>query len=342
MAARAYPSAAGPAVHNVQRQLAAQLADAVASSAAAPLDMLRSSAEPPRLISAVLLERGGMRAHRLAPELGTETAFVGFLDGTQTSSVVAYVNDIAVVHGTVAAVVRERRHRRMVTWRTPVVRSRLYVPRALLNADVNRVLDALGMPVVDTTAPERDGDSADAEQARSVHPYALADAAVHRVQKDRERAERELAESWCAHRHEPLLIDGGIGASERVAVSTCTVGVVKSHRTLYADGEALQTVLHLRNGDRSSIFRITSPKRTSVASWYLRIRDPRGHDPMWGLIRVEIAEPEPADTPVIGDRADEVSRWILAETVPLALPDHRWDKMVYPIYDCEQFLKSLV
>jgi len=40
-------------------------------------------------------------------------------------------------------------------------------------------------------------------------------------------------------------------------------------------------------------------------------------------------------------RADEVSRWVLAEASPLALPDSRWDKMVYGIRDCEEFLRAV-
>jgi hypothetical protein len=164
---------------------------------------------------------------------------------------------------------------------------------------------------------------------------------VHRVQEDREAAERELAERWCNVEHEPLFIDGGISGSERVAVASCTVGVVKSHRTLYAEGEALQTILALRRGERSSVFRVTSPKRIAVASWYLRMRDRAGHDPMWGLVRVEIAQPARVDIDGVRERADTVSRWILAEASPLAMPDARWDKMVYGIRDCEEFLRAV-
>ena len=140
---------------------------------------------------------------------------------------------------------------------------------------------------------------------------------------------------------EPVFIDGGISGSEKVAVSSCTVGVVKSHRTLYAEGDALATVLSLPHRERSSVFRITSRKRTTVASWYLRLRDPAGRDPMWGLVRVEIAHPAPQDLNRIGVRADDVSRWILAEASPLALPDSRWDKMVYGVRDYEEFLRAI-
>ena len=43
----------------------------------------------------------------------------------------------------------------------------------------------------------------------------------------------------------------------------------------------------------------------------------------------------------VHDRADEISRWILAEKTPLALPDGRWDKMSYGVRDCEEFLRAI-
>jgi hypothetical protein len=62
---------------------------------------------------------------------------------------------------------------------------------------------------------------------------------------------------------------------------------------------------------------------------------------MWSLVRVEIALPRRPDVATLGSRADEVSRWILAESTPLALPDARWDTMVYGIRDCEEFLRAV-
>jgi hypothetical protein len=214
-----------------------------------------------------------------------------------------------------------------------VVRRRLYGSlRSLSDARIT-TLSSLGMDLVDTTA--------EGGEPSSSHPFTLRDDAVHRIQEDREDAERELAERWCNFEHDPLFIDGGISGSEKVAVADCTVGVVKSHRTLYAEGAALQTIFALRRGERSSVFRVTSPKRIPVASWYLRMRDAAGHDPVWGLVRVEIANPLRIDVSGIGAKADMVSRWILAEAAPLAMPDARWDKMVYGIRDCEEFLRAV-
>jgi hypothetical protein len=321
-------------VRTVRRQLAALLPEArPTGEGEGTLEILAtSSIDAPRLISATVLEGSGpLKARRVFG--GPSPAFRAFLDGTQRSLVAAHLHGIPIVVGTAAAVIRDRRNRRMHTWSPPLVETRMYAPRDLVGKRAWESLTAVSRgQLVDTT---------DRENEAGAHPFTLKDAAFHGVQAHRETLERRLAERWCTMEQDKLFIDGGISGSEAVAVSACTVGVVKSHRTLYAEGPALAVVLGLGHAERSSVFRITSPRRTNVASWYLRLRDPSGRDPMWGLVRVEIAHPEPQEMHAIGDRADEVSRWILAEASPLSLPDARWDKMVYGIRDCEEFLRAV-
>lgn len=322
-------------VRTVRRQLASLLPEArPTGEGEGTLELASSWVDAPRLISATVLEGSGpLKARRVfqAPAEG----FRGFLDGTQRSVVAGYLAGGApVLVGRAAAVVRERRNRRMHTWGAPLSEARMYAPRQLVSPTGWEALQRIaGDRLVDISPTEQEIDAQ--------HPIALRDAAFHLVQAHREALERRLAERWCATENDRLFIDGGISGSETVAVSSCTVGVVKSHRTLYAEGTALQTILGLGHRERSSVFRITSTRRTTVASWYLRLRDPAGRDPMWGLVRVEIAHPDPAELHAIGDRADEVSRWILAEASPLALPDARWDKMVYGIRDCEEYLRAV-
>jgi hypothetical protein len=318
-------------VRTVKRQLAARLPEARPTGEGEGTLELASSIDAPRLIGATVLEGSGpLKARRVFG--GATVGFRGFLDGTQRSEVAVHLHGIPIVVGTAAAVVRERRNQRMRTWGLPLVETRMYAPRDLVGARAWETLMAVSNGLaVDTT---------DRDRPAGAHPYTLKDAAFHGVQAHREELERRLAERWCATESDRLFIDGGISGSESVALSSCTVGVVKSHRTLYAEGAALAVVLGLGHNERSSVFRITS-RRTTVASWYLRLRDPAGRDPMWGLIRVEIAHPEPQEMHAMGDRADEVSRWILAEASPLSLPDARWDKMVYGIRDCEEFLRAV-
>lgn len=285
--------------------------------------------EPPRTLGARVLEGTTLRPHRIPGD--PAGAFAAFLDGIQRSRVVVYLpGGIPVVEGTVAAVIRERRNRRMVTW-DKRSHCRLYLPLDLV-PDAGRLEAELGSAIVNTSQPLADDDGG----PPSRHPLALLDRAIHFVQAERERLERRIAERWCGIQHAPLFIDGGISGSSRTASASCVVGVVKSHRRLYAEGDGLAVVFGLARGERTSVFRVESVGRPAVASWYLRLRHPDGHDPMWGLVRVEIA-----DGPDAVERADEVSRWILAEAAPLSLPDARWDKMVYGIRDCEEFLRAV-
>lgn len=298
------------------------------TTASAPLERLARDGDPPHLQDAEVVEGATLRAHAVP---GTPVAaFAAFLDGAQESQVLAWVGAAPIVFGTVAAVVRERVDRRLVTLESPLIERRIYAPLAY--APAAALAEAFpGPALVDTARPDRDG----AIPPR--HPMLLLERARNAVSRDREELEVRLAERWCGTREEPLMIDGGIGGSEITARAPCAVGVVKSHRTMYVDGAALETVLALEAGERSSVIRIAPRDRAGVHSWYLRLRSAAGRDALFALVRVEVAEHE-------GDpaaRADEVSRWVLAEARPLAVPDPRWDRMAYGIRSCEQFLRAI-
>jgi hypothetical protein len=322
--------ARGTTFNDVRRQLAARLQDAAPVTSGVPLELLARTQDAPSLRAADVLDANGMRAYRV-PYPAAPPRFAAFLDGTQWS-LALWAQGIPVIHGTVAAVVRRRDDRRMTTWRQPVVRRALYAPIALLPAEWNEALAALDLDVVDTLARR---------QPESGHPFELQEIAYQSVLAAREAIEKALAEEWIDSTTLDLFIDGGIAAAPRVARARNVVGVVKSHQRLYASAEHLPLLMRLQGGERSSVVRVAESRRAPVASWYLRLRDPAGHDPFWGLVRVEVALESGDDWVALSARADEVSRWILAETLPLSVPDARWDKMVYGIRDCEEFLRAI-
>ena len=93
-------------------------------------------------------------------------------------------------------------------------------------------------------------------------------------------------------------------------------------------------MLELDVGQRTSVFEPQTRNLTPVRSFYLRLRPHDGRDIFWGLVRVEMARSHPVST------ADVIAGWLLAELVPVSLPDARWDRLIYPIRDCEQFLRA--
>jgi hypothetical protein len=316
-------------VHAAQRQLVRLVPNVrTATGGGSPLERLERDMELPHVIDAEGAEDATLRAR---PVPGAPVpAIRAFLDGTQRSEVLGWIGSLPLVYGTSGAVIRERIDRRLVTWRTPSVQHRVYAPLAY--APREELARALGASLEDTTKPAADG------TIPPPHPTLLLERATLAVSRDREKLELALAEQWCSSRPgDPILIDGGIGSSEAVAQSACAVGVVKSHRTLYAEGEALDVVLGLGRGERSSVIRIAPRGRSEVLSWYLRMRATEGRDALWGLVRVEMRVIDPKQ---ITARADEISRWLLAESSPLAAPDPRWDRMAYGIRSAEEFLRA--
>jgi hypothetical protein len=292
----------------------------------------RASNDPPVLQIPELIEEKIFRAIRVIPERNAPhgSGFTGFLDGTEDIRVVNHCDGIPIVWATVSAAVRVRRNKRLIAWtrHEPAIARKYYLPLCYLDDVVPAFRH--DPRVVDTATPDSSG------AIPSRHPAALLDRAIQKVQTDREALERLLAEAWCEEESSPLYVDGSITASAVASGSRLAIGVVKSHRTLYAEGDAFGVVIGLRAGERSSAFVVPSRSRHSVASWYLRLRNPSGRDALFGLVRVEAA---------LGDditaRADEISRWIIAEGSPLSLPDGRWDKMSYGIRDAEEFLRAI-
>ena len=316
--------------HVVQRRLAALIPDANPVPGGATLELgQRFSQEKPRLDPPEPMEGRTLRAHAVTGE--PVAGFDAFLDGTQTSRVLQYVAGIPIVHASVAAVVRVRQDRRMRTWRQPLMSRALYAPLGMLPDRARSALLESGVEVFDTSV-NRD--------IESIHPFALQEAALTAVQRHRSALERELAEEWVRSDEGELYMDGGISESADVARSPRVVGVVKTHQQLYVHGDDLLTLFSLRAGERSSVTRVSPRTRTPVMSWYLRLHDAGGRDPLWGLVRVECADLG-GTARTVAARANDVSRWVLTEALPLALPDGRWDKMVYGIRDCEEFLRAI-
>jgi hypothetical protein len=321
--ANAYANAGA---HAIRRALVASGA-AASPSAGAPLELQRAADTPPHIETATPLEGDRILTRRVDgdPIVG----FGAFLDGVQRSTVVAHHGLVPLVIGSVAAAVRERHARRMRTYEQPIAHSALFAPLAALDPAFAAAVQA-SCDVVDTAADDSGG---------TRHPAEHTARALTAVQRERERAEQALALRWLSAGRGPLLIDGGISGEATIAKHANAVGVVKSHRTLYATDESLALTLALREGERTTAVAVRSPRRTTVASWYLRLREPGTRGPFFGLVRIEVAADDDAS---LTERADLVSRWLLAERTPVSLPDARWDVMVYGIRDCEQYLSAIL
>ena len=336
-----------PSYRALLRKMQSVLGTGIWSNASSGLLLDGSSQnDPPTIALATRLEPDDA-ARRVRTTEGT--AIDAFLDGIQRTSVITHLDGVPVVHAFVAAVIRQRSERRLVTWDTPNISRALYLPLNVIDIALVQALVAQGVRILDSAAG--------AEPVS--HPLAYRRAALDRVALERERLEQELAERWNTASEGWLWVDGGVSGISALRASPLdairTFGVVKSHATLYGDSTMIANTLRLDEAERSAAFLIRHRVRRPVISWYLRLRTDRGGDPLHGLVRVEILSPDgmfdgkpDGDAPVahndiarITELADIISTWIIAERLPISLPDSRWDRLTYGVHDCERYLASL-
>jgi hypothetical protein len=276
----------------------------------------------------------GRTLRAIPVQTAATSGFTDFLDGIQRAEVKLYHNTVPIIYAYGASTVRRRADRQMRTLRTDgadwlIEREALFFPSSFVATSELAGTGAAAEQLVDTTPPG-------SEPLPLFPPLLYARAGQH-VNRWREGLERDLALRWCREfgRGDPfLLVDGSITLAPDVAGCKRAVGLIKSHRTRFFDGAEARTVLDLKVGERTSVFEPRTRNLTPVRSFYVRLRPHDRRDIFWGLIRVEMARTHDPSF------ADVVSSWLLAETAPISLPDARWDRLIYPIRDCEQFLRA--
>jgi hypothetical protein len=326
------------------------------------LEQQRPLTQAPSVAHVEVVEAGNCRSVTGAAERPID----GFLDGVQESRVVAHIDASPVVMGHVQAVLLRRdTRRRLRQWQPPSSAVLLVASRSAVGASAWRTLVArveaeggLGTVADLDTNVDADGEVV-------VHPLAVRLQATSMVSARREALERTLAREWMTTATDDgddrtgeerlLWVDGPVPDLDTVERATteprCSaraarrlVGVVKSHAVLYGDAAFVRAVLALSPCARSPVFRVHHRRRRAIVSWYLRLAHPPASDPLHALVRLECTHTDdaaPAPTSVAA-LADRVSRAVLTERTPIALPDHRWDVMPYGVQACESLLKGRV
>ncbi|HKP29997.1 MAG TPA: hypothetical protein VJU15_11375 [Gemmatimonadales bacterium] len=270
-----------------------------------------------------LVEHSSARAIDVGAAAGCPEP-VAFLDGVQRHQVVAYGRrfPFPLVAGVVAAAVRERVDRRLST-AVHEVRHVLVGRHEALEAATGLWDEKYHRVVLD--------------EEESEHPVAEMDRAVAAIDDARSRLEVAVGEAFRARSNAWLIVDGSLAESRAFARDGRMLGVSKSHATLPFSGPDLETYLRLAPGHRSSVFQPASRRFAPVYAWGLRLWPWEGRDLLCGLVRVEAAPTRESIA-----RADEFSRWILAERAPVSAPDARWDRLLYGIHNVEDFLAAIV
>ncbi|HKE91792.1 MAG TPA: hypothetical protein VKB45_15770 [Gemmatimonadales bacterium] len=278
----------------------------------------------PVAVEVEMVESADLEAHPVAPRAAPPA--VSFLDGVQQWKVIGYdgVQPMALAY--VAAAVRRRGSDRRLATAAWAARTLVIAPAQALVEQRRGALEAAGLEVVPV------------EVDSATQPAQALEALRREVHRARAGLERTLGEqaAQALDREAWLVVDGQLAVSATLAKHPRAVGVIKSHGAQFLSGRHLERALTIAAEHRTSVFRVRGGHgRTEVDSWYLRLWPWEGRDLHYGLIRVEAARDSDP-----GIRAPEISSWLLAERAPLAAPDTRFDRLLYPIHDVEAYLRS--
>ncbi len=288
------------------------------------------------------------------PEDSNCSEFSFFEDGRQRTVQIGYIpaeySDrhvlIPVHYFVVGTVILKRENRELKLWNKPEIQSGILVEKSLIpNQAILKEFEAMGLIVIDTAA---EGVGYDAEGGDY---YELRRRALRTATRLRREAENKLIGQWRQSKEAEnhfLVVDGTLmNLRNEQNVERC-IGVSKSFGSRYFSVSDHNRIMGMAEFERSWTFRFHSPEDKADdtrlgsrerISWYLRLRNQLNSDPEFELIRVEISQRH-ADR--ASEYAERFSRSLLSERLPTSYPAPRWDKHLYPICACENYLSSVM
>lgn len=263
------------------------------------------------------------------------SGFSYFLDGIERKRVIFSYNFIPITYAYVAAVIMKRTNKKMHSINLTEEMQTIYVPCKENNDSPEHYFDADEFTELDINITNI-GIKDKKTEKYPLYPPEFEQKAHSQVQETRRKIEQNLTDKWLNNNYNDgwLFVDGPLATKSKSLLSNAkAVGIIKSHHANYFSDKNQFKIYNLKKGERSNVFQ---PEKEDIYSWYLKIHEnKRSGENTFGLVRIEI----PAQKELL-ERVDEISSWILLETNPVAFPASRWDRMIYPIKYCEDYLKS--
>lgn len=272
-----------------------------------------------------------------------QSGFSYFLDGIERKKTICYLQSIPVILGYVAGTILKRTDKKMHSIGLERTEEMFYLPLKDYPDSPEHYFSRdevakLGGKVKNIGKKDKHGGK---DGNYLILPEQFIQAAHSEIQTQRNDIEAELIKSWIDSKCGDgwLFVDGRLEKQRKQLLAGANVvGVIKSHQASYFSCEEQYRIYAMQKGERTHVFQPADKngKAENVYSWYLRLHyDKRQGTNNFGIIRVEV----PAEERFIS-MADVISGWILLETKPVAFPAGRWDRMIYPIKYCEDYLKS--
>lgn len=157
--------------------------------------------------------------------------------------------------------------------------------------------------------------------------------------KQAERVQREMMEEGLLAMNEGreegviVVVDGSIANIEGAARMAGVIGLVPATAEIIGESSG---VLDCPFGARTALDDVEHPP-----SFYMRLRDPSGMNPDFGLVRIELGLK--SDGGVVDENyAGDIASLLLAERFPVDLYDKDWDKSIFALHNAGKYIDTLI
>jgi hypothetical protein len=278
----------------------------------------------------------------------SESQFNFFEDGKQRTIQIAYLTIvkegktviIPIHYYAIAAVILKRVKKKLSLYCPPSLETGIVLHKKVIQ-DSERInqISKSGLKVLDTSDYET-------IQEESNNYYSLKLWALEAVKKRRLEIEQSLIEKWrlADNSKDFLVVDGPlINLRGEENLKRC-IGVSRGSRI---DMDEYDKIILLNEFERSWTFSFhpndeKDKKNLGVRdriSWYLRLRSKINSNPEFGLVRPEIHF---SHRDKATELADKFSKSLIIERFPLSYPESNWDRTLYPIAVCSNYLSSIM
>lgn len=268
-----------------------------------------------------------------------------FTDGIQRTQMIGvttvkeegFVRHVPIHYVIVVAIILRRDSGKFTHWRGPIAEEFVVLPEQYFpQKEILGDFRSRGLEILDT-------------QSQGKTYAELRRDAVDAAKRERHRIEHNLLLEWTASReskgHDYLAVDGSILNESNSDLGATTLGINKSSTiSTYTLRSHIDDLL-LHQYERSKIFMIYDAQdkdKSLKYSWFLRFRESVRKGPEFGTVRVEVPLfSEREDHQYVIQEANDLSHRILWERFPTSFPYAKWDKLIYPIRLCTEYLRSI-
>lgn len=237
-------------------------------------------------------------------------------------------------YGLEGAVILERRGRRFTVWGDAELKTSVILPFPFVQ-DQALLERFKGNPAFELV--NSGGDRPEYTQLR-----------ISAVTKEHERAvdlRNRLYAAWKrsegSNHNDILVIHGHIVDVPNDQLSPNCVSLDMHVYLPWQNSSVLEQMLQVPAGRRGPVLKVTRSSGDPMPKymWFVRLRTSSKADPEFGLLCCTIIAGSDAEAI---SRADAFSQLVIAERLPVTFPAEGWDKLIFPLKLCKDYLDSLL